>query len=649
MFFLNLSVGEFLALLGALGGIITALYLLDRAKRKKIVSTLRFWTPAVRVEERQSRTRMREPWSLVLQLLSLLLLLLAIAELQWGARERRGRDHILLLDTSAWTAQRSPQGTLLEKEERMAQRYLASLPALDRVMLVRADGLATPVTSFTSDRAQVTKAVLGSSPGFSALNIEQVLSFARHAQTWSVGRPGEIVYIGPQLIADAESVTPQLTNLRIIAVESGREHCGIRRIGVRRNEQDPSSWQAIVTLKNYGSQRRTVHLATKFAGTVFAPRSVRLQPGEETGVEYNFTTNTAGQLTAQLTPGDDLETDHRAVLELPRTGALKLAVFTSRPEVLKPLLESNHRLDVKFFTPAEYTARPAADVMLLDQVAPEEQPKIASLWIRPLNAHSPLPVKAVINDAAVKTWHSETALGAGLHARGTRIPTADVFQTFDEDVPVLSVAEGPIVVARSSNDSHPKISVIGFDPLEGQLKFEATTPLLFANLLHWLSPEAVRLLDVTAAPVGAATVTLDPGERSRGPLQKQPESLRVTDDRGAAVPFTVRDQTLQLFASRPSIVHIRSGDRERVLSLTLPDLADFEWKPPGNAASGLPAIARFTQRAVDLWKWLAVLGGLGLFAEWILFGSSYILRRGKPIPPRHPLKSPQGERELVSK
>jgi hypothetical protein len=157
------------------------------------------------------------------------------------------------------------------------------------------------------------------------------------------------------------------------------------------------------------------------------------------------------------------------------------------------------------------------------------------------------------------------------------------------------------------------------------------------------------LLDVTAAPVGAATVTLDPGERSRGPLQNQPESLRVTDDRGAAVPFTVRDQTLQLFVSRPSIVHIRSGDRERVLSLTLPDLADFEWKPPGNAASGLPAIARFTQRAVDLWKWLAVLGGLGLFAEWILFGSSYILRRRKPIPPRHPLKSPQRERELVSK
>jgi von Willebrand factor type A domain/Aerotolerance regulator N-terminal len=649
MFFLNLTAGEFLTLLSALSGIITALYLLDRAKRKKVVSTLRFWTPAVRVDERQSRKRMREPWSLVLQLLSLVLLLLAIAKLQWGARERRSRDHILLLDTSAWTAQQSAQGTLLENEKRIARRYLASLPAHDRVMLVQTDGLATPVTSFTSDRAQMINAVLRSSPGFSALNIEQALSFARHAQTWSGSRPGEIVYIGPQLIADGQSVTAQLPNLRVIAMKPDREHCGIRRLGVKRNEEDPNSWQAIVTVKNYGSQRRSLRLSTQFAGTVFAPRSVTLQPREERGVEYNFTTNVAGHLIAETTPDDDLESDHRAVLELPRTGALKLAVFTNRPDVLKPLLESNHRLDVKFFTPAEYVPKPAADVMLLDQIAPQEQPKIASLWIRPLNEHSPLPVKSVINNAAVKTWHSETALGAGLHARGAQVPTAEVFQTFDDDVPVLSVAEGPIVVARPSNENHPKISVIGFDPLEGQLKFEATTPLLFANLLRWLSPEAVRLLDIAAAPVGAATVTLDSGERSRGPLQNKPESLRVTDNDGAAVPFTVRDQTLQLFASHPTIVHITSGDRERVLSLTLPDIAEFEWKPPGNTASGLPPAVRFTRETVDLWKWLAVLGGLGLLVEWILFGKSYIFRRRKPISPRPSLKSPQRERELVSK
>jgi hypothetical protein len=642
MFFLNLTAGELVTLLGVLGGFVTALYLLDRAKRKKIVSTLRFWTGAVSVEERQSRKRMREPWSLALQLLSLLLLLLSIAELQWGRRDRSGRDHVLLLDTSSWTAERSPEGTLLSKEERIAHHYIAGLPARDRVMLVRADGLATPITSFTSDRGQLENALLRSTPGFSALNIEQALSFARHAQSWSGGRGGDVVYIGPQLIAEEESLAPQLANLRVIAIEPTREHCGIRRIGVKRNEEDANSWQAVVTLKNYGSQRRAVHLSTQFAGTVFAPRVGRLEPGQETSVEYNFTTTAAGQLITEIKPDDILESDHRAVLELPRTGKLKVAVFTSRPDVLKPLLESNHRLEVKFFNPSDYIAKPTADVMLLDQIAPEEPPKIASLWIGPFKEHSPLPVKAVVNDAIVEARHSESALGAGLHARGAQIPTAQVFETFDEDIAVSGVTEGPIVVARPANHRHPKISVIGYDPLDGQLKFEATTPLLFANLLRWLSPEPIRLLDITAAPVGAATVNLDPGEHDSG------ERMRITDDKGAAVPFTVRDQTLQLFVARPSIVHITSGDRERLLSLTLPEVAEFEWKAPKSAISGLPSPVRLTPGAVDLWKWLAVLGGLGLLAEWILFGGA-LMKGRKPAFAYRPFKTPERERELVSK
>ena len=116
----------------------------------------------------------------------------------------------------------------LTKRRVLAERYLGSLPARDRVMLVRVDGLTTPVTSFSSDRAQVLNAVHRSSPGFSALNIGQALSFARHARSWSGGRAGEIAYIGPQLIEDGDSVTPNLPNLRVIAVEPGREHCGIR-------------------------------------------------------------------------------------------------------------------------------------------------------------------------------------------------------------------------------------------------------------------------------------------------------------------------------------------------------------------------------------------------------------------------------------
>jgi von Willebrand factor type A domain/Aerotolerance regulator N-terminal len=641
MFFLNLTAGEFLALLGGLGGIITALYLLDRTKRKKVVSTLRFWVPAFSAEEQHKKKRMRDPWSLVLQLVSLLLLLLAIAQLQWGTREHRGRDQVVLLDTSSWAGAKGSGGSVLDLEKRMAKQYFGRLAAQDRVMLVRVDALATPVTPFTSDRTQLRTALNESVPGYSALNIEQALSFARHAQSWSGGEQGEIIYIGPKLVADGDAGLQTPRNLRTIAVPFVRENCGIRRIGVKRGDEDANSWEATITLKNYGSQPRTVHLRVAFAGTGFLPRVFRLNPGEESGAEYSFSTFTAGQLTAEMTPADNLSSDDRAALELPRSSALRVAVYTKRPDALGPLLEANHRLNIKFFSPLEYIARPAADIMLLDQMTPPREPQIPSLWIEPPKEGSPLPVRAVVNGAVIKSWRSDAALGAGLHAKAADIPVAEVFQAFDGDVPVGSLAEGPTVVARPSTDRRPKLAVMGFDPLSGQLRFEVTTPLLFANLLRWLSPEPFKTVDATAGRVGPASVMLDASERA--------DRIRVTNERGFAVPFTVREHNVQLFASRPSIIHVTSDDRERLVSLTLPDVAELEWKPAANSASGLPAPAQFGRGATDVWRWLAVIAGLGLFIEWMLFGQRRLLAWRKSVDTSHRRPAPERQQELVEK
>src|ERR1700712_38962 len=135
MFFLNLSLGEFLTILGAVGGLVTALYFLDRTRRKRTVSTLRFWTPAHSAEQQQSRRRVNDPWSLLLQLMGLLLLLLAAAELEWGTRARLGHDHVLLLDTSAWSgdaaAGRASGTSVLDREKVVAGQYLSAIPAAD--------------------------------------------------------------------------------------------------------------------------------------------------------------------------------------------------------------------------------------------------------------------------------------------------------------------------------------------------------------------------------------------------------------------------------------------------------------------------------------------------------------------------------------
>jgi hypothetical protein len=644
MFFLNLTAGEFFALLSTLGGVVTALYLLDRRVRKKVVSTLRFWPSAAVADEQTRRKRMRQPWSLILQLISLTLLLLAIAQLQWGSRAGRSRDHVLLLDTSVWSGANASGGSVLDRELQLAARYLGTLPARDRVMLVRVDALASPATPFTSSHTQILSALRESTSGVSVLDLRRAFSFAQEAQNWSGGAMGEIVYIGPKRTETDQPVLVTPTNLRVLAVPADGENAGIRKVSVRRGDEEKNSWEAAITLKNEGLSPRRLTLKTQYAGTRFSPRVYVLRPGEELEAKYNFVTNTAGRLIAEIDGNDSLQSDNRAELQLEGNTSVTVAVYTDRRDSLRPLLEANHLLKIEYFEPSRYLPKPTADLMLLDGVAPRQAPAIPSLWIHPPRENSPLPVKTVVKDATIKTWHTDALLERGLRGRQDRIGEAEVFRDLDGAVPIASVAEGPVVAALTGSPSDPRSAAIGFDPLAGNLRFTVTTPLLFAHLLHWLAPEAFRNSDFVASRVGAIALPLAAEER--------PDQLRVTDHVGLAVPFTVREQTLELFISKPTIVHIASGDsHERTLSFTLPDVGEGKWNSPANIPADLPLSAAVLPTSVDLWKWLACLGGLGIFVEWWIYGRNRRKRTQRPkrVSTFPSDAAPKRERELVSK
>src|ERR1043166_187965 len=164
MYLLNLSFLQFMAVFGSISVVAVALYLLDRSRRKQVVSTLRFWVAAEQPAVAARRRHINQPWSLILQLLSMALLILAIAQLRFGSPERAGRDHVMIVDTSAWMAARSGNRTLMDLARERARRYLNALPARDRVMLVRADALATPATTFEPDRRKIEAAIQAADP-----------------------------------------------------------------------------------------------------------------------------------------------------------------------------------------------------------------------------------------------------------------------------------------------------------------------------------------------------------------------------------------------------------------------------------------------------------------------------------------------------
>ena len=327
----------------------------------------------------------------------------------------------------------------------------------------------------------------------------------------------------------------------------------------------------------------------------------------------------AGLLEARVTStngrGDAFPQDDIAVIEVPIGKTLRVAVYSPEPDLLKPLLAGNAQVEATFEVPAKYDPQAPADVVVFDRFAPKDAPKnVASVWIEP-PAGSPFGIRTHAANVKLERWHQETALGAGLYTKDVELATTEVFNLAPGDQAVAETAQGPVVVERPGA---VKMAALGFDPVRSAMKYELATPLLMANILRWLTPEVFRRSDVQAGTVGTVNVALEKGVN--------PATIKVVGNDQRPLPFTIEGNNLRFFSGAPGTVHVITGDRETVYSLTLPDVGDVAWRPPASAARGVRRGAAATAAPPNPWPWLALAGGLTLLADWLLYGRSRIVR-----------------------
>jgi hypothetical protein len=608
MFFLNLSLPEFLAILGSLSGLVVALYLLDRMRKHHTVATLRFYSAAEKPPVLKHRRKLQQPWSLLLQLISLLLLLLAIAQLRLGSPARYSRDHVLILDTSAWMAARSGQSRLIDRARLAADAYVNALPPADRVMVVRADVLATPALLFESDRKKIHQAIDQTQPGVAPLNLETAFDFAAQAQKVQAQRPGEIVFVGAGRIPSEQAARLSApANFRLISIDGPTEHVGLRKVSVHRAMDDPDTWEVFIAAKNYGTVARSVPMTVAFGGSPVATHRFELKPGAEEDTSFRFKTRAAGWLEARLAAQDTFRQDSRAVLELPARGSLPVTIYSAEPELLRPIFTAIPGVQATFLPVSSYK-EDSRGIVLLDHFAPPSPPAAQSIWLDPPAANSPIPVRNTEQNVKLNQWQADHPLGTGLRARDIELASAEIFRPAPGDIVVARSDAGPLIVARPGN---PKIVVLGFHPVRSGMKYQLTTPLLFANIIRWMAPDAFRSWELTAGTVGTVDVEME--------SEVDPNSVRVQTEEGRSLPFTVEGKTLRFFTGAPGVVRVLTGDRELVYSLTLPQPGDTVWKP-SNVKLGLPSRAPLGPTSRDLWHWLALAGAFGLLADWILYG-----------------------------
>jgi hypothetical protein len=608
MFFLNLTLAEFLTLAAAASGLLVALYLLDRSRRREKVATLRFWNVTEKISQMKHRRRIQQPWSLILQLASLLLLLAAIAQLRWGAPERHSRDHVVLLDTSAWMAAPGRSQTLMEEAKSAALAWVRSMPASDRAMVVRADAVALPATGFETDRRALEQAIRQTSAGAGALGLDNALRFARQAQRLSGRAAGEIVYAGPGRLPRQELAAAFPTErLRLLPVSEPPDNCGLRKISLRRSHDDPAAWEIFVAVRNYGRTRRGAPLAIEFGHAPIGSHRFTLAPGEEQSVTFRYRTRAGGWLDARLLIEDGLMGDNRALLEVPAQPTIKVQVYSDAPELLRPVLGANPNVEAAYARPTAYRPDSGARIVILDRFRPAALPDADTVWIEP---------PAGLRRSPPETWKGAQLGGAG--TRKIRSARAANARPPPRQRPGLPPASGDLAIADCA--AGPVILGGTRQAQDGRLRFHPAgsrcgrtgPPLVFGQHPHWMAPEAFRRWELNGGSVGTISTPVGAGT--------DPAAIRVLADGERELPFTVQNNLLRFFSPVPGTVRLIAADRETVFSLTLPDVAEARWEAPREIPRGIPRGGGAGPASRDLWQALALAGAAGLVAEWLLFG-----------------------------
>lgn len=610
MFLANLSLLELALLFSAAAGVTVALYLLTFSRQQVRVSTLRFWQSARRTVERRKRKRIDEPWSLLMQLLALACLLLAVSQPRWGSPESPGRDHVLLLDTSAWMAARSGAGTLSQDAQRKAIEWLNTLPAEDRVMVVEAGPVASPGTPFESSRSKIEGAIRSARPGSGALDLEQAFDLATQAIRLQARRPGEIVYAGAGRVGEARPETIAMPpNLRILPVPNVTRNVGLVRVWMKRAEDASQGWQAFVTARNDSPLRQSVPVIFATGGAVAGTRLLELAPGAEATASFILNTRAAAWVEVRLGTRDAFPQDDRAVLEIPAQPQLRIAVYTNEADLLRPLLEADSRNQAAYYEPSQYKPDVDAGLVIIDRFSPPSPPVRPSLWIEPPPGAGPIPVRRFTTPLTLTAWNTAHQLGAGLRTRDLQLESG-VFLFPEAGDITIAEAEGKPVLA-----AHPgevKSAVLGYHPGRKPFRYELAAPLLMANLCAWYAPEVYLRREVLAGTPGALSVDFDE--------TVAPDSIRVLNSSGEALPFTVDGRSVRFFVPEPDTIRVASGTTERTVSVSLPDAGRSLWTPGSSAKLGAGPRRQSAAGPRELWQWFALAGVILLLAEWWIYG-----------------------------
>ena len=338
------------------------------------------------------------------------LLLLAIAQLRLGTPASAPRDHVLILDTSAWMARALAASRHADgSRPRSAPAHMCA-PCRRATASCWCAPMRWPLPPrLSSPIAKNWKRPFRPrEPGATALNLDQALAFARQIQAQSGRRAGEMAFVGTGTAGGPRTAAQRRRAICALSARAGRG----RKLRPAEDRRAPlrapiptcgrSTFPRAITARRRARSRWRSISARRADGPGESPWAAqRLDPaaGADGEASFAYRSRAGGHSWASaLLPHDAFPPTTAPNWNCRRQPTLRVTVYSSRARPAAPGAGGHARAWPPSFASRRSTPPTTAGLVILDRFIPPQRPAADSIWIDPPAAGSPIPVRDTVAD-----------------------------------------------------------------------------------------------------------------------------------------------------------------------------------------------------------------------------------------------------------
>ncbi|MDQ7779745.1 MAG: BatA and WFA domain-containing protein [Planctomycetota bacterium] len=613
--------------------LIVLMYILKLKRRPAVVPSTYLWRKTIEdMRVNAPFQRLRKSLLLLLQILTVALLVFALARPILPLKATQGRALILLVDVSASMQATDVDPTRFELARAVALEIVDEMAPGDQMMVISFGARARIACPMTSDRSALRGAL-------SLLQCEDTPTNAREAMmiALSVAKaqkaPPDIVFLSDGNIPDiADMDIRDELSISYMIVGLGMRNAGITTLDARRRQDAARDFDIFAAVKNFDALPMDVPVELFVNDKLADARVVSIQPGAQESLVFRKPGLQEGIVEVRLGLTDDLATDNHAWSVLRKEEPLKLLVVGDDSEFLQKALNLHEHVKVFTMNAADFLAGEQAgslnlddyDVVVMDNVSPVLPVAGTFMFFNAVPPGLGFSLGEEIKKPYILDWDRTHPV-----LRYVDFSNVTVAQSRKLTVPegakvICESRHGPLIAVYDQEPAH--CVVTAFDTYSSDWPLRLSFPLFLANSLGWLSWRAgegegaqLRAGDVIRLPRSApdtkATIKCPDGAE---------REVEVSAERAAF--FGATERTGLYFLTRTA------GDGSAVATQSyaanLTNAAESAIQPAENLRVGYDTIGGKRTVALtdkELWRYIALGAFLLLLLEWYVYNRRVIM------------------------